>query len=571
MSLFYDVPQSKRHHKKVFWQAFWDWCGIVIWSGGVCTFLPVAIAMACLVVWDNWAAYRTVFDIEPGQWPDFATIDFPCVWAVLPAALAMALRVWITVVFHKKRNDKEYKEQVTRGNRVADAKEFRSLYIKKHRNDRIVWHGEVPVSLDAMTAGGSVYCGTTGTGKSTLMEQALEQKIDYDVKCLIYDSERTKVERFYREGIDVIVNPFDPRGWYLPLDSFIKDEVSTFTMARALFPEGYSSETKWFNKAGREITQDVLLYLVRQKRVEWEEFFEIMRADTQRLTGVLKRIKDDPASTGAIAHFSDAAGGMRLHSDQNQGNKATLSTYLAGLQNILKSKGNPELHIDRWFFEDNPEGNIFLTSFEDYASELVNLHSLVVNTYGFNVFKRPEGSGRYFSLDLDEFDDLNPLDIVVLLNKKGRKRGNINSFGLQGLSQMDEKYGIAKRKTLMQTINHDFIFTIPDPETAQILSDRLSKKTINRTDISLNLPDHSDEKARAASESFSKREEEKSLVSASDLINLPFHQFYHRAPGMPVTKAGTIKPVNKPVKMRPTKNALIRNLSDNKRATESAE
>src|SRR3546814_15497666 len=57
----------------------------------------------------------------------------------------------------------------------------------------------------------SLICGAPGTGKTNMIVKMLEGIRAKGKRAIVYDTAGTFVEKFYREGKDILLNPLDER------------------------------------------------------------------------------------------------------------------------------------------------------------------------------------------------------------------------------------------------------------------------------------------------------------------------------------------------------------------------
>lgn len=114
--------------------------------------------------------------------------------------------------------------------------------------------------------------GDTGSGKSALIRQMLEQLDRYGDTAIVYDPAQEYVKRFYRAGRgDVILNPLDERSPYWPVGEEIEHEAEARTIAESAFPDR-PNEPHFFTSTPRKLFAQMLRY-----RMTAAQMLEMMR------------------------------------------------------------------------------------------------------------------------------------------------------------------------------------------------------------------------------------------------------------------------------------------------------
>jgi hypothetical protein len=109
--------------------------------------------------------------------------------------------------------------------------------------------------------------GDTGTGKSSLIRQLLEQVAERDEAAIVYDPALEFTPQFYRpERGDRILNPLDTRMPYWSPGDEIQHRAETFAFAKALFPED-RRDNKFFIESPRKIFARLLSYKPTARRL----------------------------------------------------------------------------------------------------------------------------------------------------------------------------------------------------------------------------------------------------------------------------------------------------------------
>ena len=112
--------------------------------------------------------------------------------------------------------------------------------------------------------------GDTGTGKSTMIRQLLQQIQQRGDAAIIYDPAREFLGQFYDpERGDVILNPLDTRCPFWSPGDEVRHEAEALTLATSLFPDR-DHTNPFFTDAPRRIFAHLLTYHpTAQSLVQW--------------------------------------------------------------------------------------------------------------------------------------------------------------------------------------------------------------------------------------------------------------------------------------------------------------
>src|SRR6202012_3470427 len=87
--------------------------------------------------------------------------------------------------------------------------------------------------------------GTTGTGKSTAIQEILAAALARGDRAIIADPDGGYLSRFYDPDRDVILNPFDPDARKWDLFGEITNDYDVEQLARSLIPDRGGEDRVW--------------------------------------------------------------------------------------------------------------------------------------------------------------------------------------------------------------------------------------------------------------------------------------------------------------------------------------
>jgi hypothetical protein len=127
--------------------------------------------------------------------------------AALAGAFALLMLGWAW--FYFTRTGKGLgSNQFLRGARFGTARQLRRQLWRSQKGSFAI--GGVPVP-DAFEPEHILICGAPGTGKTNIIVKMLSGMRKQGKRAIVYDAAGTFVEKFYRPGHDILLNPLDDR------------------------------------------------------------------------------------------------------------------------------------------------------------------------------------------------------------------------------------------------------------------------------------------------------------------------------------------------------------------------
>ena len=303
--------------------------------------------------------------------------------------------------------------------------------------------------------------GDTGTGKSTLIKQLLQQIADRGEVAIVYDPAGEFTESFYKEGRgDWILNPLDRRAPYWTPSSELRNPAEARTIAASMYQPREDKRGEFFTDTPQKIFAHLLKY-----KPSPEELVEWMSNEKE----IDRRLKDTE-----LANFApkDAP-------QQRAGVLASLGLVADSLR-LLPSRAEAqdrEWSATEW--ADKREGWIFLTSSEAEQEALRPLHSLWIDLLVLRLLTKPKPGQKKVWLVIDELASLQRLPQFHTALTKGRKSDNPIVFGYQGKAQLETIYGHLAEVMLSQPTTK-FILRTAEPNAAKWAAEMIGEVEIER-------------------------------------------------------------------------------------------
>ena len=308
-----------------------------------------------------------------------------------------------------------------------------------------------------------ILAGSTGTGKTTLLDEILCTAIPRGDRVILCDPNGHHLSRFSKTG-DVVLNPFDRRspGW--SIFNEVRKDFDYDRLSHSVVPDGTGSDKQWHHYAQVLSAETMRALMLRGEGNTAQLMHWLTVAKTNELAKLL-------TGTPAQGLFDENAA------------KALASTRF-----ILTTQMNPHKYLQagdfslRNWLQDESAGNLFVTWREDMQAALMPLISTWVDVLCNAVLSLPADRDRRIWLVLDELGALGRLNSLESALTRGRKHGLCVVAGLQSAAQLDRTYGRESAIVLRSCFRNLVVFAIAktDPDTADILSRSLGEREIDR-------------------------------------------------------------------------------------------
>ncbi len=311
--------------------------------------------------------------------------------------------------------------------------------------------------------------GDTGSGKSSLIRQLLQQLDHRGDTAIVYDPMLEYTPQFYRpERGDVILNPLDARAPYWSPGDELQDEAEALTLATSLFPDR-PNENPFFVEGPRRLFAHLLtLRPTAQQLVAWlgdeDELDRLLRGTPY--AAIVDR-RAPPQRSGVLAALNMVA-------------------------DILKLLPAETVGAARWSaleWARQRQGWVFLTSTAETRIRLVPLISLWLDMLVLRLMTIGNTPQRPVWFILDELASLQRLPQLHTAVTENRKSNNPLVLGFQGRSQLEARYGHDAEAMLSQPATKIFLKT-SEPRAAKWISETIGEIEVERLTESRSLGRH---------------------------------------------------------------------------------
>lgn len=362
--------------------------------------------------------------------------------------------------------DGGHQEGHLKGALVVDNKSLQRAARKAGGSDLLLSNIPVPRHLENRHF---LFTGTTGAGKSQAFYQISEQARARGDGAVVPDVNAEFTARFYREGEDIILSPFDTRspGWS-PLAEMAGPWDSE-RIAKSIIPEGTGSGAEW-NHYAQVLLTAILLKTWQSRGSNGDLAYAILYSTNAELGALV-------AGTPAQMQFAEGADKMLASI------RAILSSYTAWIQDLPAHAGNDAFSISK-FVKTSAEKSsgqwLFFPVRDDQFKALRPLIAAWVDISISALLSSSDDENRRVWFFVDEFATWGKIEGIEPLLTKARKKGGVGVLGLQSISQIRDAYGQHQGQTILSVCGTWLTLRCGDAETADYMSKAIGDEQIRR-------------------------------------------------------------------------------------------
>jgi type IV secretory pathway TraG/TraD family ATPase VirD4 len=361
--------------------------------------------------------------------------------------------------------------------------------------------------------------GTTGTGKSTAIQEIMAGALKRGDRAVIADPDGGYLRRFYRPARgDVILNPFDDRSVKWDLFSEIESDYDVEQLARSLIPDHEGQDRSW-----RGYARTFFAAVTRQAHAsgtkDVEELYRLLVvADTGELREL---VRGTPAQPFLEEHNSRMFDSIR----------SVTSSAVGALEYVGRQTAQG-FSVRKWVSEKTP-GVLFVPY---KAGQIAALRSTISAWMRLAIFEAMDSdapgyddsrdSKRRLWFVVDELDALGQIDGLKDALARLRKFGGRCVLGFQSIAQVSSTYGQGDAHTIVENCSNSLILRCSGSEnggTSQFASRLIGDREVLRRQVSRGSDRENALSTRGArrSRSITEQHATEPAVMPSELEQLP--------------------------------------------------
>ena len=450
-----------------------------------------------------------------------------------------ALTFYLTMIYTRKL----YEEKVIRGTKVKNIGKVSNI----KKDLKFAPKEEVKHAL---------VVGTTGSGKTQVIKNLMRFFICTG-KNIIFDIKGDFVARFYRKGIDHIINPLDIRSSRWNFLEEAQDTADIAVLSESFISQensgSNSDKDKYFTGNARYISSTILEYLYSQGITDNAEIRNIIinevfyKTNNKLLADILQKL-----NVGSNVSFADTLSTLRLHLN---------FIRIVGHE----PKSNPIFSISEWLNSDE-QSNVFITSIPDKSAITKGFNTAFLNMFFLKILSLPDVTKNQIRVRIwiDELANLARIPELAKTLTFSRSKGCAIYLSTQSLEGLKRNYSTYEIMDIVNSCNNLICFRAVDEFTASTISKFIGQRQVEVPQKNrFSTPDVS----RIDGITLSTARATEYAVLPSEIMALPDLEFYAK------TRSKWYKGKLKPITIPPKEDVefFIKNRAINlKKPTESS-
>ncbi|QLI60480.1 type IV secretion system DNA-binding domain-containing protein (plasmid) [Aeromonas media] len=462
------------------------------------------------------------------------SLTFKIYLASIAALIPTLLLAVIIAKWMRRKGERIAEDEHVRGLKLGTVSEIKRIVakIEKESKQRSLFSiSGVPLP-PFQECSGILLTGSPGVGKSTTYRDLLLQLRAQKCKAFVYDISGEFVRKFYRPGIDIILNPFDKRSASWDVWAEGKHEIAYNRIAQACIKKEKSGDPFW--TIAPQLVLSALIDKVAKSCTE---------PSMHDLMHIILHLPDEYMAN--IVAGTDAASVLNMNVEKLAGSiRAIISTNLRSFKYL---HGTGERFSFRNWANDDTDRWVFITARDDLKSTLTPLITVWIEMALSAILsgQTNEAAGtpyRRTGAFVDELATLNPIPSLVEFVATGRKFGGFPVFGIQSNSQGVDLYGKEKFEAFSDSIGTVMAFRTNGSEGAEWAAKQLGKQESQQTTENASYGANSIRDAV----NVNKTRREQEVVMSGEIQQLPDLDSYLRlGRGLPLVRL-KIPPVSLP-------------------------
>lgn len=397
--------------------------------------------------------------------------DLPFSWLLKPIPYVALLSIPLAGVITSKLSAPQSDSKHVRGSRIASTKQLQAILRKAQESDTSGVPGlqiaplHLPGDLETRHI---LTAGSTGTGKSVLLCQAIYDIMRRKNKTLIYDRKGELFAKFGKTD-DILWNPYDARfcGWtifsefelYAGLE-FIPEELST--MANSLFSTAGNNKNRAFYDGAASIFKSGCCYLKIHGLTTNKDLYTFFSSGADSMSKAIATLPEGLREGQAFL----VGGG-----DVSASFISCLMDRVKAFQPFIGRDG--VFSVREWISNADDRRVLFLSTAGENEASYLPIVTMLIDIVGNGIRSLPENPKRRIFLILDELSSLPPLKSLQMLLREGRSKGASCFLTTQTMAAIEDQYGQACSADIMGLCNSLFIFRTNEPQQSEYFSKAL--------------------------------------------------------------------------------------------------
>lgn len=407
--------------------------------------------------------------------------------------------------------------EILSGTKVVSTKDLARIIYRRKENSSLQLAG-IPLIKDKEKQH-MLIVGTTGSGKTNCFHELFQQIRGKNQRAIIVDMTGGFIEKYYRKGIDKILNPLDQRSESWNLWKECPKPYHLRLIASTLIPADSRGYESYWTKASRIVFMATAERLKEQAQLTTSNFFKY--ATNRSIREVESFYK---GTTAAAIMNSEAA-------ETVMGVRSNLRAYTECLEFFAETE--QPFSIREWICQEKEGEWLFLSSPPELREEVSSLMMLWTTIATDALMSLPLLQNRRFWIAIDELPAIKRLPKLQTMLAEIRKYGGCIVLGAQDMAQLDEIYGANIVKSIANLCSTKVVFRIEGADVAERLSKWLGMQEVSEMIANISYGAHQ----MRDGVSLNDLRKEMPTIHPDRLMKLPDLEAYLKLPGdYPIAK-----------------------------------
>ena len=343
-----------------------------------------------------------------------------------------------------------------RGARFGSVWQIRRALWRERKGSFAIGGVKVPLAFEPEHI---LICGAPGTGKTNMIVKMLAGIRASGRRAIVYDTAGTFVEKFYRPGKDILLNPLDKRTavWSPWVD--VPRDYHYDQIAESMIPDKHGDP--FWSKAARGTLVAVMRKLAAEKRTYVSALLQtIVRSPLKEL--------------GAYVAGTDAAAFV---SSEGERTSAGVQAELASVMRSFAYLDDTDdgLSIRDWVTTEGDDSWLFITVKADQLPSLRPLITVWLDIAISAIMSLEPDQARRLYCVIDELPSLQKLPSLSDFLARARKYGGCGILGFQSYPQLKATYGQEEAAAVTGYCSTWVALRGNDGDTADLVSKNLGQ------------------------------------------------------------------------------------------------
>lgn len=416
----------------------------------------------------------------------FSTPELASHYQFVAGLAAVSLVISVVAVFYiaryfKEKGDRDQRDEFLRGQKRVTSDDMVEMVVrptaekeKFNGKPSPITLGGVPIPEKKLAR--NIGCfGSMGAAKTVNILQIIEDARAWGKKMVIYDPYGEFSEKFFREGVDFLLNPVDARGEDWSIFAELRKVTDAAMVSGYFVAANEGDKDASFTEAAKILIEDLFI-IVRKMGGTMADVRNIV---TQApLPVMFKLLKDNNANSCGTLNPDNVRTSESI--------RFSLVAQEAVRFFAFYDKMNAKFSV-RDFIRREDDACLFLTSNKTMHNVCKPFISAWIELAYIEAMSMELTRDVRMLFILDELASLQKLNVLKTALTEARKFGVVTVIGLQEAALLMELYGENWARAMIGNLGNLLVLRTAESKSAEWLADILGKEELDEVNESASL------------------------------------------------------------------------------------